>query len=294
MLRGEIRLLAPLQAEVTECPLWDARQHKLHFVDIYGLRIVSLDWGNGALSQIDTPEPVACLGLSGDGHFIAGLKSGTAMIDRASGKITPLGSFSIAEDSRLNDGRCGPGGRYFWVGSMVEKLDHAGGHLHRVGPDGRTEIMASDLICSNGLAWSPDGRTMYHSDSRQRTVWAYDYDIDTGSIGNKRIFFVAPEGEGRPDGAAVDSEGCYWSARYDGWRIVRHAPDGTELFILRTPVQKPTMCAFAGDDLSTLVFTSARGSLSGADLENQPLAGSVFAVDVSVAGRSDPDFKANA
>jgi sugar lactone lactonase YvrE len=294
MLKSEIRLLAPVQAEVTESPLWDARQRKLHFVDIYGPRILSLDWASGAVSQIDTPEPVACLGLSGDGHFIAGLKSGTALIERASGKITPLGNFSIAPDSRLNDGRCGPDGRYFWVGSMVEKLDRAGGHLLRVAPDGRIETMASDLICSNGLAWSADGRTMYHSDSRQRTVWIYDYDIETGAIANKRIFCVAPEGEGRPDGAAVDSEGCYWSARYDGWRIVRHAPDGSELFILRTPVQKPTMCAFAGDDLSTLVFTSARGSLAGAELERQPLAGSVFAVDVGVAGCPDPDFRANA
>lgn len=294
MLRGKIRLLASLQVGVTECPIWDVRQRKLHFVDIYGPRIVSLDWASGALSQMDMPEPVACLGLSGDGHFIAGLKSGTALIERASGKMTPLGNFSIAVGSRLNDGRCAPDGRYFWVGSMVEKLDHAGAYLHRVGPDGRVETMVSDLVCSNGLAWSADGRTMYHSDSRQRTVWTYDYDIDTGAITNKRVFFVAQEGEGRPDGAAVDSEGCYWSARYDGWRIVRHAPDGSELFVLDTPVQHPTMCAFAGDDLSTLVFTSARGSLSGADLERQPLAGSVFAVDVAVAGRLEPDFKANA
>jgi len=294
MLTGKIHLLASLQVGVTECPLWDVRQRKLHFVDIYGQRIVSLDWASGALSQIGMPEPVACLGLSGDGHFIAGLKSGTTLIERASGKMTPLGNFSIAVDSRLNDGRCAPDGRYFWVGSMVEKLDHAGAHLHRVRPDGRVETMVSDLVCSNGLAWSVDGRTMYHSDSRQRTVWTYDYDIDTGAIANKRVFFVAQEGEGRPDGAAVDSEGCYWSARYDGWRIVRHAPDGSELFVLSTPVQHPTMCAFAGDDLSTLVFTSARGSLSGADLERQPLAGSVFAVDVAVAGRPEPDFKANA
>jgi hypothetical protein len=206
MLRGKIRLLASLQVGVTECPLWDVRQRKLHFVDIYGPRIISLDWASGALSQMDMPEPVACLGLSGDGHFIAGLKSGTALIERASGKIAPLGNFSIAVGSRLNDGRCAPDGRYFWVGSMVEKLDHAGAHLHRVGPDGRVETMVSDLVCSNGLAWSADGRTMYHSDSRQRTVWSYDYDIDTGAITNKRVFFIAQEGEGRPDGAAVDSE----------------------------------------------------------------------------------------
>lgn len=293
MLKGEIRLLAPLRAEVTECPVWDARRRALHFVDIYGQRIYSLDWGSGALSHLATPEPVACLGLSGDDHFIAGLKSGTVLIDRTSGAITPHGQFSIAADCRLNDGRCAPDGQYFWVGSMAEKLDHANAHLYRVSFDGRVDVMATDIVCSNGLAWSVDGRTMFHSDSRRRTVWAYDYDPATGAIANKRTFFVAAEGVGRPDGAAVDSEGCYWSARYDGWRIVRHAPDGRELFVLETPVQNPTMCAFAGDDLSTLVFTSARGSLSGSDLERQPEAGSVFAVDVAVSGRVEPDFKAH-
>ena len=115
--------------------------------------------------------------------------------------------------------------------------------------------------------------------------------INSSAKGDKRVFAVANEGEGRPDGAAVDSEGCYWSARYDGWRIVRHAPDGRELFVLRTPVQNPTMCTFAGDDLSTLVFTSARGSLTAAELERQPWAGSVFAVDVGVRGCREPQFR---
>jgi sugar lactone lactonase YvrE len=291
VLKGDIRLLARCAAEVTECPVWDAARRKLHFVDIYGRRIVSLDWDGGVLSQIDMPEHVGCIGLCGETHFAAGLKSGMALVERASGKITPFGGFSIAADSRLNDGRCAPGGRHFWVGGMVEKLDHAGAHLYRVDAHGNTTTMVSDITCSNGLAWSADGRTLYHSDSRQSTVWAWDHDPASGAIDNKRIFFVAREGEGRPDGAAVDSEGCYWSARYDGWRIVRHAPDGSELFVLHTPVQNPTMCAFAGDDLSTLVFTSARGSLNEDELKRQPLAGSVFAIDVQVAGRREPDFK---
>lgn len=294
MLKGGIRRIASRPVEVTECPVWDAARRSLHFVDIYGPRIVSIDWDSGTLSEIATPEPVACLGLAGNDHFVAGLKGGLALIKRSSGKVTPLGSFSIKGGNRLNDGRCAPGGRYFWVGSMVEKLDRNGAHLYRVDAAGSTQTMASELICSNGLAWSPDGRTMYHSDSRQSTVWAYDYDVYSGSISSKRIFCVARDGEGRPDGAAVDSEGCYWSARYDGWRIVRHAPDGSELFILATPVQNPTMCAFAGDDLSTLVFTSARGSLSAEALQHQPDAGGVFAVDVSVRGLPEPEFQRHA
>jgi sugar lactone lactonase YvrE len=289
VLRGEVRLIAARPVEVTECPVWDAARRRLHFVDIHGLRIVSIDWDSGALSEIATPEPVACIGLAGDSHFVAGLKSGLALVDRASGSCEPLGTFSIDDGNRLNDGRCAPGGRHFWVGSMVEKLDRADAHLYRVGSAGRVDEVASGIVCSNGLAWSPDGRTMYHSDSRRSTVWAYDYDAGSGAVANRRIFCVSREG--RPDGAAVDAEGCYWSARYDGWRIVRHSPDGREIFTLRTPVQNPTMCAFAGDDLSTLVFTSARGSLSAEALRSQPDAGGVFAVDVEVRGLPEPHFR---
>lgn len=291
MLTSEIRLIASVTAKVTECPVWDAAQRQLHFVDIYAGGICTLDWRSGALARIAVPEAVGCICLAGRTHFVAGLESGAALVDRATGEVARIGTMSLGEGTRLNDGRCDPGGNFFWVGSMVEKLDHAGAHLYRVGIDGGTTIMASGLICSNGLAWSPDGASMYHSDSRQRTVWAYDYDARSGAISNKRVFAVAKEGEGRPDGAAVDSEGCYWSARYDGWRIVRHAPDGSELFVLRTPVQNPTMCAFAGDDLSTLVFTSARGSLTPTELERQPLAGSIFAVDVGVRGCAEPQFR---
>ncbi|MCW5738110.1 MAG: SMP-30/gluconolactonase/LRE family protein [Enhydrobacter sp.] len=291
MLKSGIRLIAPCAVKVSESPVWEESRRQLHFVDIYGARIGSIDWASGALSWLGTSEPIGCVGLAGHEYFAAGLANGMALIERSSGRCTPLGDFAIEPGNRLNDGRCAPGGRHFWVGSMVETLDRPGGHLYRMDALGNTWTMASDITCSNGLAWSPDGRTMFHADSRQSTVWAYDYDIGSGAIANKRTFCVAQAGEGRPDGAAVDIEGCYWSARYDGWRIVRHAPDGSELFVLKTPVQNPTMCAFAGDDLSTLVFTSARGSLSKEALREQPDAGGVFAVDVAVAGLPEPAFK---
>ncbi len=293
MLKGPIRRIAKLDARVTESPVWDSHRRALHFVDIYGCRIYTLDWGesgDGPLSCMSTREPVGCVGLSGEGYFVAGLQSGLALIDRRNGQETRLGRIDVGAGNRLNDGRCDPAGRFFWVGSMAESLDVPAGKLYRYAPDGAVEVVTSDLICSNGLAWSPDGSVMYHADTRQKTVWAYDYDAERGIPSNRRIFFKTVDGEGRPDGAAVDRDGCYWTARYDGWRIVRHAPDGKELFTLRTPVQNPTMCGFAGEDLSTLVFTSARGSLNAAQLAAQPDAGSVFAVDVDVQGFAEPHF----
>jgi sugar lactone lactonase YvrE len=287
MLKGEIELLVPVEAKVTESPVWDARRKMLHFVDIYGCRIHSLDWATRATTSINTTEPVGCVGLAGEDHFIAGLKSGVALINRRTAKEQLLARIDEGAENRLNDGRCDPTGEFFWVGSMVERLDRAGGTLYRVSAQGQASALAGELICSNGLAWSPDGRLMYHSDSRQQTVWVYDY--DRGNISNKRVFCRTRDGEGRPDGGAVDSEGCYWSARFDGWRIVRHAPDGRELFTLTTPVRNPTMCAFAGDDLRTLVFTSAQGAPDPESSE--PHAGSVFAVEVDVQGLPEPTFK---
>ncbi len=291
MLKSEIRLLVDQRARVSECPLWDEVGRKLHFVDIYAGAIVTYEWATGKTSSVSVGQPVGSIGLTDDGRVIAGLRSSIALIDLNTGAQEQLATVSHAHpESRLNDGRCCPGGR-FWVGSMKEAIDEPAGALYRVDGAGSALTHATDIFCSNGLAFSPDGRTLYHADSRRSTVWRYDYDVATGAATNRQVFCVAAEGEGRPDGAAVDAEGCYWVARYAGGRIVRHAPDGKELFVLRTPVDNPTMCAFAGDDLSTLVITSASGGLSEAQLKAQPSAGSVFAVEVAVRGLREPRFK---
>ncbi|GAA5234528.1 SMP-30/gluconolactonase/LRE family protein [Verticiella sediminum] len=294
MLAGVLHCLVDQRAQVTECPLWDAASATLYFVDIHAGRIMAYDWDSGALRAIETRQAVGCIGLAGPGRLIAGLESSVALIDVQSGVQRELARIAHRRSgSRLNDGRCDPAGR-FWVGSMKETLDEAAGALYRIDGDGAVSVQEEDIICSNGLAFSPDGRTMYHADSRRRTVWRYAYDPATGTAAERRVFAVAPEGEGRPDGAAVDTEGHYWIARYGGGRIVRHAPDGSEVFVLRLPVENPTMCAFAGHDLSTLVITSARGSLSSAQLASQPQAGSVFAVKVNAQGSNEPHFRPTA
>jgi sugar lactone lactonase YvrE len=291
LLRSDVRCCIDLRAKVSESPLWDWQRRGLHVVDIYGGVIVTLDWRSGATTSIALGQTVGSIGLADDGRLVAGLASSVALVDLATGAQERIATIAHARpDSRLNDGRCDPGGR-FWVGSMKEALDEPTGALYRVDPDGTVTTVADRLICSNGLAFSPDGRMLYHADSRQRTVWRYAYDAATGNVGDKQVFCIAREGEGRPDGAAVDVEGCYWIARYAGWRVVRHAPDGRELFSFKVPVENPTMCAFVGDDLATLVITSARGNLSAEQLRGQPLAGSVFAVEVATRGLREPLFR---
>src|SRR5262249_31189496 len=160
------------------------------------------------------PEPIGTAALRKQGGAIVALRSGFAFLDLDSGAITKLHNPEPDKPgNRLNDGRCDRAGR-FWVGSMVEAFDSANGALHRFDPDRSCHRMVGDITCSNGLAFSPDDKVMYHSDTKRGNVMAYDFDIDTGAIRNPRVFATMQPGEGFPDGAAVDEEGCYWLARF--------------------------------------------------------------------------------
>ena len=159
--------------------------------------------------------------------------------------------------NRFNDGAVDPQGR-FWFGSMDLAETEPTGSFYCLHPDMTVSSAFGGIICSNGPAWSPDGRTMYHVDSTRRIIRAYDFDPATGTVGPGRVF-VSDEGESwYPDGVTVDAEGFVWNCKWDGGRIVRYAPDGTVDRVVTLPVPRPTRCAFVGPDLSTLAVTSAR------------------------------------
>jgi L-arabinonolactonase len=287
---SEAACVVDLRAEVTESPVWVPEERALYFVDIYKPAIHRLDPESGALETWPMAEPVGCVALRRDGGLVAGFRSGFGFVDLATGGVEMIAAPEPERPgNRLNDGRCDRRGR-FWAGSMVEALDLNDAALHRLDPDRRCRRMVGDIICSNGLAWSPDDRTMYHADSRQSTVWAWDFDLETGGIRNRRVFAQSRAGEGRPDGAAIDEEGCYWSARYDGWRIVRHAPDGREIATIAMPVRSPTMCAFGGRDLDILYVTSAGQKPADGQPRDHAQAGGVFALDVGARGLREPRF----
>jgi sugar lactone lactonase YvrE len=146
------------------------------------------------------------------------------------------------------------------------------------------------MTISNGLAWSPDGRTMYHADTPARTVRAYDFDSARGTPANGRVFAHFEGETDRPDGAAVDSEGCYWCAFYRGAKVVRLSPQGLRLTEYAVPAMCPTMCAFGGDDLRTLYVTTARQMREADELARLPESGGIFAMRVDVAGLPEPKF----
>jgi sugar lactone lactonase YvrE len=279
---------------VGESPVWDARDSAWYWVDIVGKRIWRLD-ASGALRHWNTSEMVACLAPKESGGLIAGMESGIFSLaldesGRAVGTLLASPS-SLGEGKRFNDGRCDRQGR-FWSGTMVMDMAaaRAEGQLYRYDAEqGLSQPVVSELVTQNGLAWSPDGRTMYLSDSHpsSRLIWAFDYDVETGVPSNRRVFADLHQHVGRPDGAAVDAEGCYWICANDAGCLLRFTPDGKLDRRVNVPMMKPSMCAFGGDDLSTLLVTSI---VSGKP-EDAEWGGAVVMLRPGVQGVADTPFR---
>jgi sugar lactone lactonase YvrE len=193
---------------------------------------------------------------------------------------------------RFNDGRCDRQGR-FWAGSMLLDMQQGAhvGALYRHDREGHLHLQQAGMIVPNGLAFSPDGTRMYLSDSHPsvQKIWAFDYDTDTGTPHNPRLFVDMRNYPGRPDGAAIDQDGCYWICGNDAGQIHRFTPDGRLDRSLSVPVKKPAMCAFGGANFDTLYVTSIRPA--GLDLGDQPLAGGVFALNPGTKGLEEPAWR---
>jgi len=276
---------------VGESPRWNEADQRLYWTDIYLPAIRAYEPRSGRVQTWPMPESIGCFGFRAGGGLVAGTRTGFAFIDLERSRFERVGPQLLADPNlRMNDGRVDPGGR-FWAGSMIETLDRPVGKLFRLDPDGRVHEVVADLICPNGMAYSPDGRTMYRSDSRQDKVWAADFDPARGTFANTRVFYRNDMLEGRPDGAAVDVHGYYWIAYIQGWRVMRIAPDGTVDRVIGVPAQRPTAVTFGGPNLDTLFVTTATYPLPDELKSKQPLAGALFAIDVGVRGQIEPRFK---
>lgn len=257
--------------------------------------------------QWQAPEMVACMAAvegAPAGRWIAGLETGVFLLElpEDAGQDTRaaqrLAAAPHARDGmRFNDGRCDRQGRFI-AGTMLQDMGAAArvGRVYRWGPQevasGRlADLELGELIVPNGIAFSPDGRTMYLSDSHPQVqaIWAFDYDTDTGTPHGRRLLADMTALPGRPDGAAVDVDGGYWICGNDAGLVHRFTPDGRLDRSLAVPVKKPAMCAFGGASMDTLYVTSIRPG--GIDLADQPLAGGVFALRPGVQGMPEPGFR---
>lgn len=287
-----VRCVLDVCAELGECPVWSAEEQALYWVDILAPSLNRFDPASGTNHSWPMSEAIGSFGLREQGGAVVALKSGFYLFDFDSGEL----SFIINPEqdwpgTRFNDGKVSPDGR-FWAGTMDDvKLSRPIGSLYRLNPDGSCRRMVEGLIVSNGLAWSADGRTLFHSDSKGKTLYAYDYDPASGDIANRRVVARPGEETGRPDGGATDVEGYYWSAGISAGVLNRWAPDGRLDRQIKLPCAAPTCVAFGGPDLKTLYITSTRHGLPDEKLAASPLSGSIFALDVGVAGVPVAKFK---
>lgn len=278
-------------AQLGESPLWHPDEQVLYYCDIAGHELRRFDPADGRLDRHRFDTDVGCCAPVSGGGILLALRSGFRLFDPATGaqRLVAAAPYDPARE-RYNDGKCDAAGR-MWCGTVCEPRKPLAALycLER----GSVSRKAGGSSVSNGLAWSPDSSTMYWSDTSAHTIYAFAFDVQMGAISNRRVFAqfaLRADGEpleayaGRPDGAAVDSEGHLWVAMYEGQRLVRFAPDGQLVQEVKLPVRCPTMPCFGGADLKTLYITTASQKRPAEELAAQPWAGCVLSMPVQVSG----------
>ncbi len=276
-------------AQLAEGPVWDIANSRLIWVDILAGAVHFFDPATGEDSQVDVPGmPGIAIPRQAGGLVLA--------IDHGFGFLDPEGTFEQiielpqgAVTLRMNDGNCDAAGR-LWAGTMGLNTEPRAGALYRLDPDLTVTRILDSVTESNGIDWSPDDRLMYYIDTMERRVDVFDFDVDSGSIANRRPFAAVDDGEVLPDGLTVDAEGGVWVACWGGAAVRRFAPDGSPGGSVSLPTSNITCPGFGGRGLDSLFVTSAREGLSPEQLADEPDAGALFVCRPGVAGRPPRAF----
>jgi len=282
-MKAEIAVKAT--AILGEGSLWDLKNHHLYWLDIVGRVLYTYDPVNGRNLGIDLPRMAGAVVPRKAGGLVLALEDGIQLFNTETRTFKKIADpEEDRPETRYNDGKCDPAGR-FWIGTMGRNGDAGLGSLYRLDAEGRIERALSGVDISNGIAWSPDKRTMYWTDTLKGEIYAFDYDDAAGTLANQRRAVSVDPDDGLPDGMTIDAEGTLWTACWDGGKVVRFDPaKGTKEDEVRLPVQRVTSCAFGGSDLKHLYITTARMGLSENEIRDQPDAGSLFVCDAGVPG----------
>ena len=289
---NELRCVVPNQDLLGETPLWCVSTQSLLWLDIDGGRLQRFHPASGRHDSFTFDERfVGSLALAeAPGQVLLGVGLELYMFDMGSGQRQLLCSVETPDlDNRLNDGRCDARGR-FWVGTMDNQLHRPHGAFYRVDAGGGVQRLFGDVIVANTVAFSPDQRRLYFSDTRRFMTWQFTLDAAAGSLSDRRVFVDHSATRARPDGACVDAHGFVWTAMFGGSRVHRFSPDGQLVRTIELPVSNPTCVCLGGPDLQTLFITTARKFLDRQRLRHEPLAGSVLAIDVDVPGLPENRF----
>ncbi|WP_233873219.1 SMP-30/gluconolactonase/LRE family protein [Paraburkholderia adhaesiva] len=274
----------PVEAVLGEGPVWRASEGAVYFVDIKQHKLHRLSTATGETRTWSAPAQIGFVAPYSDDTFVCGVQGGLYRFAPSTGQFELLKRIeSELPGNRLNDGYADARGR-LWFGSMDDAEVDPSGSLYMVGENGEVVVRDSGYVITNGPAMSPDGRTLYHGDTMERVVYAFDVASD-GTLSGQRTF-AAISGTGYPDGMAVDSEGFVWIALFGGARIERYSPAGALVEQIAFPCSNVTKLAFGGDDLRTVYATTARKGLSQEQLSEQPLAGGLFSFRSPVPGQA--------
>lgn len=285
-----------------ESPFWHPGEQRLYWVDIPGLKVRRWHPASGAQEQWDLPMEAGCIAPAKSGGLVLGMRDGIYRARSWGGPLTPIVQFRLPPDTRFNDGKADPLGR-FWAGTYYGPKDARKADLYCIdcrpenGNGGKPLVLlkATNATNSNGLAWSPDQHTIYWADTTAHVVHAWDWTPRGNGMRHHREFQrFAPKPDGwqpgqpgyggRPDGAAIDVEGHYWCALFEGGRLLRIAPSGQVVADIPLPARCPTMPCFGGPDLRTLYVTTGREKRPPEELAAFPHSGCVFSAPADVAG----------
>ncbi len=283
MSMRNVELALKISAKLGECPRWDEQAGCLYWVDINSFTLNRFDPEVGINESLRFEEEIGCFSLREAEGFVLAMRSGFYLLDGWNTNLIKLSDPEAElENNRFNDGRCDALGRFI-AGSYYPPKDTEAANLWVLESNGETRQLERNLLTSNGAAFSPDNKFFYLSDTPKHAIYRYHYDLELGVLSNKEVFHQFPHGNGRPDGAAIDVDGNYWTALYEGQRIVCLNPNGEIIEEISVPAKCPTMVAFGGSDLKTLYITTA-GARPDAELEQYPNSGSIFKMRVEIPG----------
>jgi D-xylonolactonase len=280
-----------IQNEMGETPIWVPEEKLLYWVDIGSHMIFRIDVKTNEYESFKPDMPVRGLCRKSSGDWLVVTDAGLAFWDPSSNTCKfIIDPYENQPDLQFNDGAIDRQGRLVVGSYNSNQLDAPDGSLYRLDADLTLHRLDKNLVLSNGIALSPDGKTLYVSEMFAHKITAYDYEIETGTAGNRRVFVVIPEDAGKPDGLTVDSHGFVWAAHWGGWRVTRYDPAGKLEREIRVPTELVTCIGFGGQNLDELYITTAWYSLSDQQRKEQPLAGDLFRIQTDITGIVEPAF----
>ena len=281
----------PVQNELGETPIWVPEEKSLYWVDIGRHMIFRMDVKTNEYESFKPDMPVRGLCRRSSGDWLLITDSGLAFWDPSSNMCEFIvDPYADQPDLQFNDGVIDRQGRLLVGSYNSARLDAPDGSLYRLDTDHTLHKLDKNLVLSNGIALSPNGKTVYVAEMFANKITAYDYEIESGTARNRRVFVAIPEDAGKPDGLTVDSQGFVWAAHWGGWRVTRYDPAGKLEREIRVPTELVTCIGFGGENLDELYMTTAWYNLSDQQRKDQPLAGDLFRIQTDITGITEPLF----